>query len=183
MQRTVTHSACSRCSRLVCCCSLQLQRATLAALAAPLLKLSNWTHCVLVCNSDLCCHGQDHCKVNYALARRATQGKSQHVAVVRVRCTRPTNASRAAFRPLASAPNGLDAYDATRPRRARVQPNRDSTATGALLFNHGDGCGHPEGSRLLPCFVAARNSKRSQRKRRNSLHKQGHPYLCEQTAR
>ena len=117
MQRTVTHSACSRCSRLVCCCSLQLQRATLAALAAPLLKLSNWTHCVLVCNSDLCCHGQDHCKVNYALARRATQGKSQHVAVVRVRCTRPTNASRATFRPLAPAPDGLDAYDATRPRR------------------------------------------------------------------
>ena len=60
-----------------------------------------------------CCYGQEQCQVNCAFARRATQAASHVVAVVRVRRTRPTNASRAAFRPLASAPDGLDAYDAT----------------------------------------------------------------------
>ena len=63
-----------------------------------------------------CCYGQEQCQVNCAFALEQRR-QAADVAAVRVRRTRPTNASRAAFRPLASAPNGLDAYDATRPRR------------------------------------------------------------------
>ena len=104
-------SACSRCSRLVYCCSLLLSESSARCGAFEVSKQYALFECATVAQ---CCYEQEQCQVNLCLSNA---GKPADVAVVRVRRTRPTNASRASFRPLASASYGLDAYDATRPRR------------------------------------------------------------------